>query len=68
MLEFESKEQPSVRFWVSDQGHLCIEQESPEFGQPVTILLGPDAVDLLAANLELVAEKQKKTWYKRNLG
>ncbi len=62
MLDFESKEQPKVKFWVSDQGYLCIEQESLEFGHPVTHLLGPDAVDLLAANIEAIVEAQRKTW------
>lgn len=62
MLEFESKEQPATKFWVSDTGYLCIEQESHEFGKPVTFLLGPDAVELLAANIEAVSETQRGKW------
>lgn len=62
MLEFESKEQPATKFWVSDTGYLCIQQESLEFGKPVTLLLGPDAVELLAANIELVGESQRGKW------
>lgn len=62
MLEFESKEQPATKFWVSDTGYLCIQQESLEFGKPVTFLLGPDAVELLAANIELVDVSQRSKW------
>jgi hypothetical protein len=59
---FESKEQPATKFWVSDDGFFCIEQESHEFGKPVTLLLGPDAVDLIRANLEKVVEAQSRLW------
>lgn len=59
---FESKEQPATNFWVSDEGFFCIQQESLEFGKPVTLLLGPDAVDLLRENLDKVIEAQSKSW------
>jgi hypothetical protein len=62
MLEFESKEQPEVKFWVSDAGYLCIEQYSHEFAEKVTFLLGPDAVELLEANIEAVRNAQKQVW------
>jgi hypothetical protein len=62
MFDFESKEQPATKFWVTDDGYFCIEQESREFGKPVTFLLGPDAVELLAANIEAVSEAQRKNW------
>lgn len=59
---FSSKDQPATKFWVSDDGYFCIQQESLEFGKPVTLLLGPNAVDVMRGNLELVAEMQKKSW------
>ena len=62
MLEFQSKEQQSVKFWVSDSGYLCIEQHSHEFGQEVTLLLGPDAVETLEANLADIREAQRQVW------
>lgn len=62
MFDFESKEQPATKFWVTDDGYFCIEQESREFGKLVTFLLGPDAVELLAANIEAVSETQRKNW------
>lgn len=62
MFDFESKEQPETKFWISDQGYLCIAQVSLEFGVQVTHLLGPDAVELLAANIDDIQETQRKTW------
>jgi len=62
MLEFETKEQPTVKFWLDDEGYFCIEQESYEFGKKVVFLLGPDAVELLEANIADIREKQRKTW------
>lgn len=62
MLEIESKEQPSVKFWISELGYLCIEQNNLEHGMPVVHALGPDAVDLLAANIDAIVEAQRKTW------
>ncbi len=62
MLEFESKEQPSVKFWISDSGYFCIEQESYEFGKNVTFLLGPDAVETLEANIADIREAQRQVW------
>jgi hypothetical protein len=62
MLEFESKEQPAVKFWVSDSGYLCIEQYSHEFAEKVTFLLGPDAVETLEANIADIRDAQRKVW------
>ena len=62
MLEFETKEQPTVKFWVSDSGYLCIEQESYEFGKKVVFFLGPDAVETLEANIADIREEQRKVW------
>jgi len=62
MFEFESKEQPATRFWISEAGYLCIEQESHEFGKNVIFALGPDAVELLEANINDIREKQKQIW------
>jgi hypothetical protein len=62
MLEFETKEQPATKFWVSEQGFLCIEQESHEFGKNVVFLLGPDAVEALEANIEAVRKAQQEVW------
>lgn len=59
---FESKEQPTTKFWVSDEGYLCIEQSSYEFGKNITFLLGLDAVELLEANIADIKEEQRKTW------
>jgi hypothetical protein len=62
MLEFESKEQPEVKFWVSDAGYLCIEQHSHVFGEKVTFLLGPDAVETLEANIADIRNAQRAVW------
>jgi hypothetical protein len=62
MLEFETKEQPTVKFWVSEDGYLCVEQESFEFGKKVVFLLGPNAVKTLEANIADIRDEQKKLW------
>lgn len=62
MFDFESKEQPATKFWVSDTGYLCIEQVSLEFGRDVTHTLGPDAVELLAKHIAKIREEQKTLW------
>lgn len=63
MLKFETKEQLAVKFWVSDDGYLCIEQESHEFGKPVTFLLGPDAVKTLEDYMASIREAQRNSWF-----
>lgn len=59
---FSSKDQAATEFWVSEDGYFCIQQESLEFGKPITLLLGPNAVDVVRRNLELVAESQRSKW------
>lgn len=63
MVDFVSKEQYEVKFWVSGEGYFCIAQEKPELGREVILLLGPDAVDLLEANIENIKAVQRKAWY-----
>jgi hypothetical protein len=62
MFDFESKEQPTTKFWISDKGYLCIAQLSLEFGTQVIHALGPDAVELLAANIGDILKQQKLIW------
>jgi hypothetical protein len=62
MFDFESKEQPATKFWISDKGYLCIAQESHEFGTDVIHTLGPDAVEFLEANIKNILKQQKLLW------
>jgi hypothetical protein len=63
MVDFVSKEQYEVKFWVSDEGYLCIAQENHELGREVILLLGPDAVELLEANIQDIKAAQRKSWF-----
>lgn len=66
MFDFESKEQPATKFWISDKGYLCIAQESTEFGTEVIHTLGPDAVDLLDKNIKNILKQQKILWSRQD--
>lgn len=58
MLKFPT--QYGVEIYPSVSGHICLKQESPEFGKEVTVMLTIGQLRGLIKNAELLIEKAEE--------